>query len=123
MTQPSKFSGMFAALGQEEEPKTESQKKAPAKKPRATTAPTPTPAPVQPAEAPRRGRGRPRGKRSDAKYSPTTILIDDELKWHVRTSLMLHEKSLDRSMQDLSGLVEELLREWLKDYPAFPILK
>ena len=54
------------------------------------------------------GRGRPAGKRSNPDFEPTTVLLRKQTKR--RASRLLEDTE---SSQDLSDLIESLLREWI----------
>lgn len=62
----------------------------------------------------RRGPGRPRGRRSDPDYTQISAYVPLDLYLEVQ-ELLLKERKLKRQRRatDVSGLVEQLLREWV----------
>lgn len=59
--------------------------------------------------------GRPRGRRSDPNYTQISAYVPLDLYIDIQTELLKEKKSKrQRSATDVSGLVEQLLREWLK---------
>ena len=75
--------------------------------PAVPTSPLPSPAPVKPAGPGSRG-----GKRDDPAYSQTTAYLPSVLLHKVKGRLH-EERGPGGKGRDLSGLIAELLTEWL----------
>lgn len=120
---PSKFSGIFKARQEDEEPLSEA---APSIEPsliqeaasppptlalaeHVETAPKPKAKTRVQAPAPTRPVGRPRGKRSDENHVQVTAYIQRDTHLDVKAALLRDQKG-----RDFSDLVEELLAKWLK---------
>ena len=109
----SKFDKIFQARQEApvKEPKTtppskkkvvKKAKPVPVKLPPALPTPSPEPAPIA------KKRGRPKAKRSDPNYLGFTTYIHREVHRKVKMQLLANDEG-----QEMSELVEELLRQWL----------
>jgi len=68
-----------------------------------------------PEQLERRGPGRPKGRRSNPDYTQISAYVPLDLYLDVQTELLKERKSKrQRRATDVSGLVEELLSEWVE---------